>query len=156
VLIAASADGGTFGDVPALALAVHDDGGRPLATFEITDATTETAFVFGELYRRSGGWKFRAVGQGYASGLGGLAADYGISVDDEPQQASQAAGAPAAAAARPVEPPAWPPRPPQFPPPPPESPAWPPRPPQTPPSPLQPTPLPPFPAVPSPFSSPGR
>jgi tellurite resistance protein TerA len=156
VLIAASADGGTFGDVPALALAVHDYGGRPLATFEITDATTETAFVFGELYRRSGGWKFRAVGQGYASGLGGLAADYGISVDDEPQQASQAAGAPAAAAARPVEPPAWPPRPPQFPPPPPESPAWPPRPPQTPPSPLQPTPLPPFPAVPSPFSSPGR
>ena len=70
---------------------MHDDSGRPLATFEITDATTETAFVFGELYRRAGGWKFRAVGQGYASGLGGLAADFGISVDDEPQQVTPAA-----------------------------------------------------------------
>jgi tellurite resistance protein TerA len=157
VLIAASADGGSFGDVPRLALAVYDDSGPPLATFEITDATTETAFVFGEFYRRAGGWKFRAVGQGYASGLGGLAADFGISVDDEPRQATPAAVAPAAAAVRPVERAAWPPRPPQsLPPAPLLSPAWPPRPPQSPPPPLRPTPLPPFPAVPSPFSSPGR
>jgi tellurite resistance protein TerA len=160
VLIAASADSGTFGAVPGLGLTLHDDGGRLLATFEITDATTETAFVFGELYRRAGGWKFRAVGQGYASGLGGLAADFGISVDDAPRRASPiaepAAVVPAAPAVRPMEPPAWPPQPPQFPPPPPQSPAWPPRPPQSPPPPVRPTPLPPFPAVPSPFSAPGR
>jgi tellurite resistance protein TerA len=161
VLIAASADGGSFGDVPRLALALHDDGGPPLATFEITDATTETAFVFGELYRRGGGWKFRAVGQGYASGLGGLAADFGIGVDDEPQQVTPAVK-PAAAvqasndlrAAAPV--PAAVPVPTAAPVRPVPAPAWPPRPPQSPPPPLKPTPLPPFPAVPSPFSSPGR
>ena len=159
VLIAASADGGSFGDVPGLALAVHDDGGARLAIFEITDATTETAFVFGELYRRAGGWKFRAVGQGYASGLGGLAADFGISVADEPERAAPVAEPAAPRTAVPaeatVEPPAWPPRPPQSVPAEAmvEPPAWPPRPPQSPPPPLMPTPMPPFPAVPSPFSS---
>lgn len=45
----------------------------------------------GELYRRSGQWRFRAVGQGYASGLAGLATDFGISVDDEPAAASSPA-----------------------------------------------------------------
>ncbi|WP_240496585.1 TerD family protein, partial [Streptomyces torulosus] len=54
-----------------------------LALFEM-QATTETAFIGGELYRRAGQWKFRAVGQGYASGLAGLATDFGISVDEEP------------------------------------------------------------------------
>ena len=43
--------------------------------------TDETALLLGELYRRGGGWKFRAVGQGWASGLAGLATDFGISVD---------------------------------------------------------------------------
>jgi len=42
------------------------------------DASTETALVFGELYRNGGDWKFRAVGQGYASGLVGIVADYGL------------------------------------------------------------------------------
>ena len=41
----------------------------------------------GELYRRAGQWKFRAIGQGYASGLAGLATDFGISVDDDPAPA---------------------------------------------------------------------
>lgn len=172
VLIAASADGGTFGGVPGLALTVRDDTGRQLATFEITDATTETAYVFGEFYRRAGGWKFRAVGQGYASGLGGLAADFGISVEDQPQpaapaqpaartqqapppaQPSRAVAAPSPA--RPIEPPAWPPRPPQTAVPYPPPTAWPPRPPQSPPPPPIPTPLPPFPSVPSPFPTRGR
>ncbi|MGS0688033.1 TerD family protein [Nakamurella sp. GG22] len=149
VLIAASADGGVFGDVPGLALTVLGDDGSPLAVFEITDATTETAFVFGEFYRRAGGWKFRAVGQGYASGLGGLAADFGIGIDDEPQQVGPVDGratvgnAVGDAAGKPTVRP-------------PEQPAWPPRPPQSPPPPLLPTPMPPFPAVPSPFSSRGR
>lgn len=83
VLLAASADGGTFGDVPGLTLRLTDDRGAVVAEFAMT-ASTETAFVGGELYRRGGAWKFRAVGQGYASGLAGLATDHGISVDDEP------------------------------------------------------------------------
>ncbi|MGC0416703.1 TerD family protein [Embleya sp. AB8] len=88
VIVAASADGGTVGAVPGLVLRLYDaDGGAELITFPITGATTETAFVFGEIYRRADQWKFRAVGQGYASGLAGLATDYGISVDDEPQHA---------------------------------------------------------------------
>ena len=43
------------------------------------DASTETAMVFGELYRRGQEWKFRAIGQGYASGLVGIVRDFGIS-----------------------------------------------------------------------------
>lgn len=83
VLLAASADGGTFGQVPGLRLVLADGAtDAALATFEIT-ATDETAMVTGELYRRSGQWKFRAVGQGYARGLAGLATDFGITVEDE-------------------------------------------------------------------------
>jgi tellurium resistance protein TerD len=44
------------------------------------DASTETAMVFGELYRHGSDWKFRAVGQGYASGLSGIARDFGVSI----------------------------------------------------------------------------
>ena len=44
------------------------------------DAATETAMVFGELYRSGAEWKFRAVGQGYAAGLVGIAQDFGVSV----------------------------------------------------------------------------
>jgi stress response protein SCP2 len=88
VVLAASADGGTFGQVPDLRLMLSDlASGTPLAEFPMT-AGAETAFVCGELYRRAGAWKFRAVGQGYAHGLGGLASDFGISVADEPSTAS--------------------------------------------------------------------
>jgi tellurium resistance protein TerD len=44
------------------------------------DASTETAMIFGEMYRNSGEWKFRAVGQGYTSGLAGIARDFGVNV----------------------------------------------------------------------------
>ncbi|WP_191847539.1 TerD family protein, partial [Streptomyces violaceochromogenes] len=102
VVIAASADGGTFGHVPDLYIEVQDAAqGTPVARFDNPGATTETAFVLGEFYRRQGAWKFRAVGQGYSSGLEGLATDYGITVD-EPQQAAPApAVAPAPPAATP-------------------------------------------------------
>ena len=54
---------------------------RELTRFDLSeDASTETAMVFGELYRRGPDWKFRAVGQGYASGLAGIARDYGVNV----------------------------------------------------------------------------
>ncbi|MBM9620360.1 VWA domain-containing protein [Streptomyces zhihengii] len=90
IVLCASADGGAFGRFPGLALRLLDAGtGAELARFEMT-ATTETAFVSGELYRRSGQWKFRAVGQGYASGLAGLATDFGITVDDDAPAATPA------------------------------------------------------------------
>ncbi|MFJ4652814.1 TerD family protein [Nocardia sp. NPDC088792] len=85
IVIAASTDGGTFAQLPGLHVRLVDaDTGAEVARFDSTDATSETAFVLGELYRRQGAWKFRAVGQGYASGLAGLATDFGISVDETP------------------------------------------------------------------------
>ncbi|MFE0250780.1 TerD family protein [Streptomyces sp. NPDC059010] len=90
VILAASADGGAFGQVPDLGIEVKDAAqGTVVARFDSMGATVETAFVLGEFYRRQGAWKFRAVGQGYSSGLEGLATDYGITVD-EPQQAAPA------------------------------------------------------------------
>ncbi|MGA5358121.1 TerD family protein [Streptomyces purpurascens] len=106
VVLAASADGGTFGQVPDLYIEVQDAArSTPMARFDNPGATTETAFVLGEFYRRQGAWKFRAVGQGYSSGLEGLATDYGITVD-EPQQMAPAAAPPMA-----TPPPAAPPAP---------------------------------------------
>lgn len=85
IVLAASADGGTFGQFRGLYIRVIDAAnGAEVARFDSSGATTETAFVLGELYRRQGAWKFRAVGQGYDSGLAGLATDFGISVDDAP------------------------------------------------------------------------
>ncbi|WP_328559027.1 TerD family protein [Streptomyces coelicoflavus] len=130
VLVAASSDGGAFGQVPDLYIEVRDAAGNAVvARFDNPGATVETAFVLGEFYRRQGAWKFRAVGQGYDSGLEGLATDYGISVD-EPQHAPPAAPpappAPAAttppsaaAPAAPAAPPAA--RPAAVPPPPPSA-----------------------------------
>jgi tellurium resistance protein TerD len=60
---------------------VNRTDGSELARFDLTeDASTETAMVFGELYRHGAEWKFRAVGQGYASGLAGIALDFGVNV----------------------------------------------------------------------------
>ncbi|MEV5869370.1 TerD family protein [Streptomyces tendae] len=87
VILAASSDGGPFGQVPDLYIEVRDTAQNTVAArFDNPGASVETAFVLGEFYRRQGAWKFRAVGQGYDSGLEGLATDYGISVD-EPQHA---------------------------------------------------------------------
>ncbi|MET8082030.1 TerD family protein [Streptomyces sp. NPDC005303] len=94
VVLAASADGGTFAGIPDLYIEVRDAAlGTVAARFDSTGATVETAFVLGEFYRRQGAWKFRAVGQGYDSGLEGLATDFGITVD-EPQQAAPVASPP--------------------------------------------------------------
>ncbi|MGC9376789.1 TerD family protein [Streptomyces sp. MH13] len=91
VILAASSDGGSFGRVPDLYIEVRDAARNTVAArFDNPGATVETAFVLGEFYRRQGAWKFRAVGQGYDTGLEGLATDYGISVD-EPRQAPPAA-----------------------------------------------------------------
>ncbi|MFG1999704.1 TerD family protein [Spirillospora sp. NPDC048911] len=74
--------GQSFGQVRnAFIRIVNRADSNELARFDLTeDASTETAMVFGELYRHSGEWKFRAVGQGYASGLAGIAMDFGVNV----------------------------------------------------------------------------
>ncbi|MCZ0979496.1 TerD family protein [Streptomyces diastatochromogenes] len=114
VVIAASSDGGTFRSVSDLRILLYDAVGgpdrEPLALFDVTAETgEETAVICGELYRRGDGWKFRAVGQGYPTGLVGLATDFGISVDEDAAQGAaqgpdggsgtpEASGAPAAVA----------------------------------------------------------
>ncbi|QCB52257.1 TerD family protein [Rhodococcus sp. PAMC28707] len=74
--------GQNFGQVVNAFIRVVDRAdNRELARFDLSeDASTETAMVFGELYRRGQEWKFRAIGQGYASGLTGIVRDYGINV----------------------------------------------------------------------------
>jgi len=60
---------------------VNQADNNEIARYDLTeDASTETAMVFGELYRNGAEWKFRAIGQGYASGLRGIAQDFGVNV----------------------------------------------------------------------------
>ncbi|MFF8959419.1 TerD family protein [Streptomyces sp. NPDC014894] len=60
---------------------VNQAGGAEIARYDLSeDAAVETAMVFGELYRSGAEWKFRAVGQGYASGLEGIARDFGVNL----------------------------------------------------------------------------
>ena len=78
----ADARGQNFGQVTgAFIRVVNGDNGTELARYDLSeDASSETAMVFGELYRNSGEWKFRAIGQGYASGLAGIVRDYGVNL----------------------------------------------------------------------------
>ena len=78
----AEARGQSFGQVRnAFIRVVNQSGGTEIARYDLSeDASTETAMIFGELYRNAAEWKFRAVGQGYASGLAGIAKDYGVNV----------------------------------------------------------------------------
>ncbi|WP_322753822.1 VWA domain-containing protein [Frankia sp. Cas3] len=102
VVVAVSTDGQPVGAVRGLHVRVHEAPGAgatpapgsEIVRFEVTDAGAETAFVLGELYRRSGQWKFRGVGQGWTSGLAGLATDYGITVDEPPASAKPSAPTP--------------------------------------------------------------
>ncbi|MGW6565101.1 TerD family protein [Streptomyces sp. NPDC054975] len=91
VVIAASSDGDTFRRVSDLRILLYDakwPDREPLALFDVKAETgEETAIICGELYRRGDGWKFRAVGQGYPTGLVGLANDFGISVDEGTEEA---------------------------------------------------------------------
>ncbi|NJA56776.1 TerD family protein [Streptomyces sp. NEAU-H3] len=78
----AESRGQSFGQVRnACIRVVNREGGTELARYDLSeDASTETAMVFGEVYRHGTEWKFRAVGQGYASGLAGIASDFGVNV----------------------------------------------------------------------------
>ena len=71
-----------FGQVRnAFIRVINQADGAELTRYDLSeDASSETAMIFGELYRHGGDWKFRAVGQGYSSGLAGIARDYGVNV----------------------------------------------------------------------------
>ncbi|WP_077799160.1 CAP domain-containing protein [Streptomyces sp. JHA26] len=82
--------------LPSPALHVTDAAGRVLARFSPPRPRQETVLLLAELYRRGGGWKLRALGQGYADGLAGLARDFGVEVVDDAQDPDAAAPPPAA------------------------------------------------------------
>ena len=95
VVVAASRyDGARFGDLDDVRVTLADGTGEGLLRFSIEDAGAVGALLFGELYRRTGDWKFRAIGQGYESGLAGLAKDYGVDVDDDAAEGGAAAEQP--------------------------------------------------------------
>ncbi|MFF8998372.1 TerD family protein [Streptomyces achromogenes] len=113
IVVTASPDaaGQTFQGIEPTATIRDADGGGVLATFTPPRLGTETALVIVEIYRRNGQWKARAVGQGYADGLAGIATDFGVTVE-EPAAAAPAPAAPVAPP-RPVAAPPVPAAPPQ-------------------------------------------
>ncbi|MFC8761940.1 TerD family protein [Streptomyces sp. NPDC057193] len=108
IVVTASPDaaGQTFQGIEPTATLRNADDGSVLATFTPPQLATETALVVVEIYLRNGAWKARAVGQGYANGLAGIATDFGVSVDDAPAAAPAAPATPAAAPVAPPAPPA--------------------------------------------------
>ncbi|MGW6882742.1 TerD family protein [Streptomyces goshikiensis] len=112
VVVTASPDaaGQSFQGVEPTATVRDADGGAVIATFTPPKLGTETALVVVEVYQRGGVWKVRAVGQGYANGLAGIATDFGVSVEEEaaPTPPPVAAPQPAATPQPPAAPaPAW-------------------------------------------------
>ncbi|MEW2069205.1 TerD family protein [Streptomyces sp. NPDC007346] len=124
IVVTASPDaaGQTFQGIEPTATVRNADDGSALATFTPPQLGSETALVVIEIYLRNGAWKARAVGQGYANGLAGIATDFGVSVEEPAAPPVPAAAAPVAPAAAPVDPriappaPAAPPAPPAAPP----------------------------------------
>ncbi|TQK43734.1 stress response protein SCP2 [Streptomyces sp. SLBN-118] len=107
IVVTASPDaaGQSFQGIEPTATIRNADDGSALATFTPPQLGAETALVVVEIYRRNGAWKARAVGQGYANGLAGIATDFGVSVDEEPAAAPSAPAPVAPAApAPPVDP----------------------------------------------------
>ncbi|MEW1634826.1 TerD family protein [Streptomyces sp. NPDC093801] len=105
IVVTASPDaaGQTFQGIEPTATVRDAAGGAVIATFTPPRLGPETALVVVEVYLRGGVWKVRAVGQGYANGLAGIATDFGVSVDEEPA-APVAAAPPAPAVAAPPMP----------------------------------------------------
>ena len=98
------APGTTFAGTEPTATVRSAADGSVLATFTPPQLGTETALVVVEVYRRGGAWKVRAVGQGYADGLAGIATDFGVSVEEPAAPAPQAPAAPPQPAAAPPAP----------------------------------------------------
>ncbi|MDH6220939.1 CAP domain-containing protein [Streptomyces pseudovenezuelae] len=83
-VVVSPADPGTpLGSLPAPALHLTAPGGRQLARFAPPRPQQETVLLLAEIYRRGGAWKIRALGQGYADGLAGIARDFGVDVTDD-------------------------------------------------------------------------
>ncbi|MGS2587230.1 TerD family protein [Streptomyces hebeiensis] len=101
IVVTASPDaaGQTFQGIEPTAT-VRDPAGGAIATFTPPGLGAETALVIVEIYRRNGAWKVRAVGQGYANGLAGIATDFGVSVEEPAPAPAPPVAAPAPAAAR--------------------------------------------------------
>ncbi|MFG3356679.1 TerD family protein [Streptomyces griseofuscus] len=116
IVVTASPDaaGQTFQGIEPTATIRDADGGAVLATFTPPQLGTETALVVVEVYRRGGQWKARAVGQGYANGLAGIATDFGVTVEEPaaapaaPPQPTAPPVAPSVAPPMPAAPPAAP------------------------------------------------
>ncbi|MFI6142823.1 TerD family protein [Streptomyces griseus] len=109
IVVTASPDaaGQTFQGVEPTATVRNADDGSALATFTPPRLGTETALVVIEIYLRNGAWKARAVGQGYANGLAGIATDFGVSVEEPAAPVAPpapTAPAPVAPVATPVDP----------------------------------------------------
>ncbi|MFH8618257.1 TerD family protein [Streptomyces sp. NPDC017979] len=106
IVVTASPDaaGQTFQGIEPTATLRSADDGTPLATFTPPQLGGETALVVVEIYLRNGAWKARAVGQGYANGLAGIATDFGVSVDEEPTPPPAAPVAPPTAFSAPTPP----------------------------------------------------
>lgn len=111
IVVTASPDaaGQTFQGIEPTATIRNADDGSVLATFTPPQLGTETALVVVEIYLRNGAWKARAVGQGYANGLAGIATDFGVTVEEPAAPAPAPAAAPVAPAAAPPMPQAPPP-----------------------------------------------
>ena len=71
-----------FGQVSNAFIRVVDEAtGVEAARFDLSeDYSTETAMIFGEIYRHNGAWKFKAIGQGFNGGLKPLAQEYGVNI----------------------------------------------------------------------------
>ncbi|MDX2545841.1 CAP domain-containing protein [Streptomyces sp. WI04-05B] len=92
VVVSPADPGAALGGLPAPTLHVNGPGGRPLARFTPPRPQRETVLLLAELYRRGAGWKLRALGQGYADGLAGLARDFGVDVTDDASPAQPPSG----------------------------------------------------------------
>lgn len=84
IVVTASPDaaGQTFQGIEPTATLRNADDGSVIATFTPPQLGGETALVVMEVYLRGGAWKARAVGQGYANGLAGIATDFGVTVEE--------------------------------------------------------------------------
>ncbi|MFJ3211293.1 TerD family protein [Streptomyces flaveolus] len=118
IVVTASPDaaGQTFQGIEPTATIRNADDNSVLATFTPPQLGSETALVIVEVYLRNGAWKARAVGQGYANGLAGIATDFGVTVEEPaapaqpapPQAVTPPPAPPAAAPTMPAAPPAPP------------------------------------------------
>ncbi|POX46335.1 resistance protein [Streptomyces sp. Ru71] len=106
VLVVAVTEDGAMRDIAGLSVEALAPDGTSVVRYDVTDAGGETAMVLAELYRRAGGWKFRAVGQGYLEGLAALASDHGVEVAAEDVPAAEPGHEPTATVIVPQAPPA--------------------------------------------------